>query len=152
MIINKYKLLENLRNTYCTIGQSNIHGIGVIAIRNIPKGVDPFPCIVQDHTIGLTEEELSALPKEVSKKIKDTFVRLDKTYHVCNLGLNSIGVKFHINHCDNPNVAVNEKAFVAGYNPFITLKNIKKGEELCWDYTMCNGDNILNQFKFLKNE
>ena len=152
MIINKYKLLENLCDTYCVIGRSEIHGIGVVAIRDIPKGIDPLPCIAPDYTISLTEEELSILPKEIIKKIKDTFVRVNKKYHVCNLGLNSLGVKFHINHCESPNIAVNEGTATQGYNPFITLKKIKKGEELCWDYKISNGDNILNQFKFLKNE
>jgi SET domain-containing protein len=152
MIINKYNLLENLNSTYCIIGRSKIHGIGVIAIRDIPKGVDPFPCMAPDQTIGITEEELRELPKEVSNKIKDTFVRVNKTYHVYSFGLNSMGVKFHINHCNNPNVAVNEEAFISGYNPFMTLRKIKKGEELCWDYTISNGDNILNQFNFIKNE
>jgi len=27
---------------------------------------------------------------------------------------------------------------------------IKKGEELFWDYNTCDGDNLFNQFKFLK--
>jgi len=152
MLINKRRLIENLNNTYCIIGRSKIHGIGVVAIRDIPKGIDPFPCMMPDQTIGITEEELRELPKEVSNKIKDTFVRWNKMYYVCNFGLNSMGVKFHINHCNNPNVAVNENAFISGYNPFITLRKIRKGEELCWDYTDCKGDNILNQFKFLKDD
>ena len=152
MIINKYRLIQNLNETYCTIGPSKIHGVGVFAIRDIPKGIDPFPSIMPEQGINITEEELRELPKEVSRKIKDMFVRTNEIYYVYNFGLNSMGVKFHINHCKNPNVAVNEKAFVSGYNPFITLRKIKKGEELCWDYTVCNGDNILNQFNFIKND
>ena len=69
-----------------------------------------------------------------------------------NLGLNSMGVRFHVNHSKEPNIAVNERAFISGYIPIITLRDIKKGEELFWDYTVSNGDDVLNQFKFIKND
>ena len=49
-------------------------------------------------------------------------------------------------------ISVNKGVVTKGYNPFITLRNIKKGEELFWNYKISNGDNILNQFKFIKNE
>ena len=38
---NKNKL--NLKNNvYCRISRSKIHGVGVIAIKDIPKGINPF--------------------------------------------------------------------------------------------------------------
>ena len=152
MIINKYKLLENLHNTYCSFGNSKVHGVGVFAVRDIPKGVNPLPAIAPEQTISITEKDLEELPKEVISKIKDIFISVNGVYQIYSLGLNGMGVRFHINHSKNPNVAVNEEAFISGYNPFITLKYIKKGEELFWDYTVSNGDNVLNQFKFIKNE
>jgi hypothetical protein len=36
------KLIENLNNTYVRIMPSKIHGVGVFAIRDIPKGICPF--------------------------------------------------------------------------------------------------------------
>ena len=164
MIINKCNLLENLRNTYCSFGRSEVHGIGVVAIRDIPKGINPLPVIVEEQTLNITEKELENLPKEVSKKIKDIFVGVDGIYQVYNLGLNGLGVTFHVNHSKNPNIAVNdlwfgfcndqyqfsklqelianEAALCSGYYPFITLREIKKGEELFWDYTISDGDAI----------
>ena len=53
MIINKYKLLENLENTYCIIGNSKVQGIGIIAIRDIPKGIDPLPIIIPEKVTNL---------------------------------------------------------------------------------------------------
>ena len=42
--INKRKrLLGNLKNTYCRLKPSNIEGVGVFAIRDIPQGVNPLP-------------------------------------------------------------------------------------------------------------
>tara|TARA_R100001230_G_C5527569_1_gene62621 strand:+ start:46 stop:504 length:459 start_codon:yes stop_codon:yes gene_type:complete len=152
MQANKYKLLKNLNETYCSFGVSKIHGIGVVAIRNIPKGIDPFPAVKPEKIIELTDKDLELLPKEIVKKIKDIFVRCNKTYYVYDLGLNCMGIRFHVNHSSNPNIAVNEGVVTNGYNPFITLRNIKKGEELFWNYKISNGDNILNQFKFIKNE
>ena len=152
MQANKYKLLKNLQQTYCSFGVSKVHGIGVIAIRNIPKGIDPFPPVKPEKTIQLTDKDLEILPKEVVKKMKDIFVRCNGIYHVYDLGLNCMGIRFHVNHSNNPNIAVNEGVVTKGYNPFITLRDIKKGEELFWNYTISNGDNILNQFKFIKNE
>jgi|TARA_R100001530_G_C4243883_1_gene136033 SET domain-containing protein len=152
MQANKYKLLKNLKETYCSFGISKIHGIGVFAIRDIPKGINPLPIIKPEKTIKLTDTDLESLPKEIAKKIKDIFVRHNGIYHVYDLGLNCMGIKFHVNHSDNPNIAVNEGVVTSGYNPFITLRDIQKGEELFWNYTISNGDNILNQFKFIKNE
>ena len=152
MIINKHILLDNLNNTYCSFGQSKVHGVGVFAIRDIPKGIDPFPAIIKEQTFGITEKELESLPKEVSKKIKDIFVGINGVYQIYNLGLNSMGIRFHVNHSKKPNIAVNEVGVTSGYNPFITLREIGRGEELFWDYTISNGDNILNQYNFIKND
>ena len=149
---NKYKLLKNLNQTYCSFGVSKAHGVGVFAIRDIPFDTNPFPSIKPEKSIKLTDADLEFLPNEVVNKIKDIFVRHDEVFQVCDLGLNCMGVKFHVNHSKNPNIAVNERVVTSGYNPFITLRDIKKGEELFWDYTISNGDNILNQFKFIKNE
>ena len=152
MIINKYKLLQNLEETYCIIGSSKVQGVGVIAIRDIPKGVNPLSVLIPETLVNLTEEDLRTLPKEVIDRVKQIFIRGNKVYSVCSSGLNGMGVIGYVNHSKNPNIALNMKAYTSGYIPWITLKNIKKGEELFWDYTTCSGDNLFNQFKFLKDE
>jgi|TARA_R100000501_G_C2604102_1_gene100379 SET domain-containing protein len=152
MIINKYKLLQNLEGTYCIMGSSKVQGVGIIAIRDIPKGVDPLPIIIPEKLINLTEEDLKTLPKEVVDRVKELFIRNNKVYSVSNSGLNGLGIIGYMNHSKEPNVALNIGAFNGGYVPWITIKDIKKGEELFWDYTTCHGDNLLNQFKFLKDD
>ena len=149
---NKYKLLKNLNQTYCSFGVSKVHGIGVIAIRDIPAGIDPFPPVKPEKTIKLIDADLENIPKEVVSKIKSIFVKNNNTYYVYDMGLNCMGIRFHVNHSKHANIAVNEGVVTSGYNPFITLRKIKKGEELFWNYTISNGDNILNQFKFIKHE
>ena len=152
MIINKYKLLQNLEETYCIIGSSKVQGVGVIAIRDISKGIDPLPVLIPETLINLTEEDLETLPKEVVDRVKELFIRNNKVYSVSNSGLNGLGIIGYMNHSKEPNVALNIGAFTGGYVPWVTIKDIKKGEELFWDYTTCHGDNLLNQFKFLKDD
>ena len=152
MKANKYKLLKNLEQTYCSVGVSKVHGIGIIAIRDIPKGIDPLPIITTEKLIDLTEEDLKTLPKEVVDRVKELFIQNNKVYSVSSLGLNGLGIICYMNHSKDPNVALNIRAYTSGYVPWITIKDVKKGEELFWDYTTCYGDNLLNQFKFLKND
>ena len=56
MKANKYKLLKNLKETYCAFGVSKVHGVGVFAIRDIPIGIDPFPPVKPEKIIELAEE------------------------------------------------------------------------------------------------
>ena len=43
--------------------------------------------------------------------------------------LNYISIAWHLNHSCNPNVGFN------GNYDFVAMRSIKKGEELCWDYS-----------------
>lgn len=42
--------------------------------------------------------------------------------------LNYLSIAWHMNHSCNPNVGFND------LYDFVAMRNIKKGEELCWDY------------------
>ena len=150
MIINKYKLLQNLHDTYCIIGVSKKHGLGVIAIRDIPIGINPLPITQEEMVLYLTERDLEDLPKEVVNRVKDLSIRVNGKYPINSLGLNGCGTRFYINHSENPNVSINKKYKGFGFVPFITLREIKKEEELFFNYKDTPGDNILNQFKFIK--
>ena len=152
MIINKYKLLENLENTYCKVGRSETQGVGVIAIRDIPKDINPLPVLMPEGLIHLTEEDLKTLPLEVAQRVKEIFIRNNGVYSVSSLGLNGLGVIGYMNHSKNPNTKLDIDSFVNNYIPWVTITEIKKGEELFWDYNTCDGDNLFNQFKFLIND
>ena len=62
--MNKEALLKQLaESTYVMIKASPIHGIGVFAIRDIPKGTqDIFSQGIGDW-IQVSKEEVNALPK-----------------------------------------------------------------------------------------
>tara|TARA_R100000742_G_C4189722_1_gene22202 strand:- start:81 stop:530 length:450 start_codon:yes stop_codon:yes gene_type:complete len=149
MIINKYKLLQNLSETYCTYGVSKVHGVGVFAMRDIPKNTNPFPSIKNEMCVKLTDKDIMDLPEEVICKIKDIFIKKEGVYNIYNLGLNSLGVRFHVNHSKEPNIILTPTTGET-YSSFTTIKKIKKGEELFWNYKTSDGENILDQYKFIK--
>ncbi|HLC63151.1 MAG TPA: SET domain-containing protein [Candidatus Nanoarchaeia archaeon] len=129
--INKRKrLLGNLKNTYCRLKPSNIEGVGVFAIRDIPQGVNPLPESKNQVWITLEEKELKEIPKEVFELINSFFViEKNKQVEIPEQGLNGMDISFFVNHSKSPNLETKDK----GYN-FITLRKIKKGEELTVDY------------------
>lgn len=47
--MSKQKLLKHLENDiYCRIGVSKISGVGVIAIKDIPSGTNPFKTLSKE--------------------------------------------------------------------------------------------------------
>lgn len=140
----KELLLENLRHdVYCRIGASKIEGVGIIAIRDIPKGTNPFGITnnkqIKYKSVEITEKELNTAPESVQKIIKDFLVaEKDKNnnniYHIPFNGPNSFDISFYMNHSkDNNNVNVSSDT-VSEYTDFVTNRNIKKGEELTINY------------------
>ena len=64
---NKKNLLKNLKlETWCRIGVSKIAGVGVIAIRDIPKNTNPFKLTndesIDHRLITITKKEFDSLP------------------------------------------------------------------------------------------
>jgi hypothetical protein len=98
-------------SSYLTVGKSKIHGLGIIVISDIEKGVD----------LGISHI--------MNDKYKDGLIRTP-------LG-------GFINHSDNPN----SKYKVEGDNlKIITLRQIKKGEEVFVSYRGWYSDKILDTF------
>ena len=119
---------------YARIGSSEIHGVGVFAIRDIPKGTKLF----QEDESGLVwkkraDLKLHTLPDEV-RKLYDQFCLIkDKgeTYG-CPRSFNLMTVAWHLNRSKTPNVGCDED-----YS-FFALRDIKVGEELTADYHTYN--------------
>lgn len=110
---SKAKLLENLRyRTFCRLGTSKLSGIGVIAIKKIPRNVDPFQTVYRLETVSieLSPKEVESLDPGVSTLVKDFFMRTpNNMYPVYFNGLNALDIAYYLNHSENPNVMmVNE--------------------------------------------
>src|SRR3989338_4757377 len=86
--MNKKQLLRDLREkTYCRLQPSSIHGIGVFAIRDIPKGTDPFQSCKEARIVAITKAEKSKLPRTVQKFLADFCSLRDGKYLVPDFGL-----------------------------------------------------------------
>lgn len=134
----KEQLLNNLKyDTYCRIGVSKIHDVGVIAIKKIPKGTNPF-MITNKNTIkydlvDLSKNEVDRLPKNVKKLITD-FIAIDENgkYNVPYYGMNSLDPSFYMNHSDHNNIDLVETK--SEMLEFIANRDINEGEELTINY------------------
>ena len=157
---NKESFLKNLKDqTFCRLYPSKTEGVGVFAIRDIPSGVNPFPCYPhrEEKFVNLSEEEFSTLPLSVQNYIRDFFIKDEKGYPVNFSGLNDLNISFYINHSTSPNIQIKDFSENPSdlLNTFLTNKDILEGEELTCDYnTFLGVNNIKEQFPFLsqKNE
>jgi len=130
-------LLEKIKNTvYCRLKPSNIEGVGVFAIRAIPKGIDPFVgCEIYGHKL-VHKSRIKKLPRNLAKYIVDMCVCENDHYTVPNAGLNALDISFYINHSKTPNMETSDGCY------FITLRAIKEGEELTIDYGTYNDEDL----------
>ncbi|MBY0539710.1 SET domain-containing protein [Patescibacteria group bacterium] len=129
--MNKKQFLESLSDVYTRIGRTK-HGVGVIAIRPIPKGVDPFKnCDPHGDVLEISEKELDAYPApEVAKNMVRDFCALqDGIYFVPNYSIDAIDKFYFLNHSRKPNMITKDLG-----ETFITARAIKTGEELTADY------------------
>lgn len=126
----KEEILSKLKNTYTRLKPSPIGGVGVFAIRNIPKDVSPFPPTKKTRWALFHTSELKDIDKEVYKMIDDfVVIEKDGTVYIPDYGLNAMDASYFVNHSKTPNLKTIDDGFT-----FITLRNIKKGEELTIDY------------------
>lgn len=127
--MEKKEILKELENTFCRLKPSKIEGVGVFAVRDIPKNTKPFGTRNQKW-IKLNIKELEHLDKEVLKMIDDFFViEKDGSVEVPEFGLNGMDISFFVNNSDTPNLITKD----GGYS-FITLRDVKAGEELTVRY------------------
>ena len=135
MPTSKQRLLTHLRTeVYCKLGISPIHGIGVFALRTIPKGVNPLVSWISQDSILFTHQEIKGLPSGVKKQMR-TFCYYDKKgYEVPRVGMNSMDMAIYLNHSKSPNLKMQEDG------QFVALRAIRTGEELTMDYDDSFGD------------
>jgi len=125
----KKKLFEHLRNgVYCHLAVSPLHGIGVFAIRPIPKDIEPLRSLLRFDDVKFSHEEIKSLPKGVRREIEMFCYYDDKHVLVPQIGLNGANLSVYLNHSKTPNVEFKKNG------ELVSLRAIKKGEELLMDY------------------
>lgn len=129
--MQKKQFLRSLHEVYCRLGVT-AHGVGVVAIRPIPKGVDPFKhCDPFGDVLEIPEAELESAdaPEEAKALVRDFCALQDGTYFVPNYGIDAIDKSYFLNHSKKPNMITKDKG-----ETFVAARDIAQGEELTANY------------------
>ena len=132
--IAKRRLLKNLESTYCRIQPAEGKGVGVFAVRDIPAGADPFKGPKKRRWIKINIREAGHLDPAVRRIMEDfCIIQKNGDVHVHPDGFNGLHIRWFVNHSKEPNIATDDWAL-----SFKTLREIKAGEELLYDYGVCD--------------
>lgn len=130
--MTKAELLAELsNNTYVMLKPSPIEGIGVFAIRDIPRGCrDMFSKPdSNDNWITVPKTDVEALPPHAQFIVGNYCLYDEESYFIPDNGFKKIDVSLFLNHADIPNViSINDGDY------FEAVRDIKAGEELLVDY------------------
>ena len=128
--MNKEALLKELAaSTYVMIKPSPLHGIGVFAIRDIPKGTSNIFSKGVGDWIQVSKEEVDALPQHSKDLIENHCLFDEDFYFILDYGFKLVDLVIYLNHSETPNViSLNEG------EEFEAIRDIANGEELLVDY------------------
>ena len=128
--MNKEALLKELSgSTYVMINPSPLHGIGVFAIRDIPKGTKNIFSQGVGEWIKVSKQEVDALPQHSKDLIENHCLFDEDHYFIPDYGFKLVDLVIYLNHSESPNViSLNEG------EQFEALRDIATGEELLVDY------------------
>jgi len=128
--MNKEALLKELASsTYVMIKPSPLHGIGVFAIRDIPKGTKNIFSKGVGDWIKVSKEEVDALPQHSKDLIENHCLFDEDHYFIPDYGFKLVDLVIYLNHSETPNViSLNDG------EEFEAIRDIANGEELLVDY------------------
>ena len=128
--MNKDELLKELMtDTYAMLKPSPVHGIGVFAIRDIPKGCSNIFSKDHGQWIKVPIAEVEKLPAH-SKELVETYCVFDEeNYFMPDYGFKVMDMVNYLNHSSVPNIiSVNDG------EDFEALTDIPAGAELLINY------------------
>jgi hypothetical protein len=138
----KAEIKRILRESWCRVAPSPIHGVGVFAVRDITQGIDPFAVRVRYPRgwVRMTSAELAAAPPGVRDLLASIFLPDDNgAFRIPVLGPNLVDIGAYLNHSDKPNMRTDD-----GHR-FVTKRKIRAGEELTVNYRSYGAEGLLTQ-------
>lgn len=111
---------------YARIGRSRLHGVGVVAIRDIPNGTLVFRG-EEERVAWVRRKDVRRMPTAIRALYED-FGIVDGDLLGVPSNLNRLSVGWYVNHSNHPNLVAGDDG------RFRTLRRIRSGEELTADY------------------
>lgn len=121
---------EDFKLILIELRPSNIHGVGVFAIKKINEKQFVAEGIHrEDYEDLVSWEEAKSFDEDIKKKIHDFCIGTpDGFYPPEDKDFSKLSVEWYMNHSCNGNVGFNENG------DFVAIKDIEKDEELTYDY------------------
>lgn len=118
-----------MKTNYCRLKPSNIPnaGVGVFSIDTIPANTNPFPDCTEKLRL-MSNDEFSNLTEDKKKMVRDFCYHSSGHWRVPQ-DFNKLDISWYVNSDINPNLQFNTET-----GTYITLREIKPGEELTYDY------------------
>ena len=130
--MTKEELLQELsQEIFAMLKPSPVHGIGVFAVRDIPKGCRKIFSKNTGEWIKLPISDVDGLPDH-SRNLVETYCLYDEeNYFVPDYGFKIMDIVNYLNHSATPNIrSVNHGEY------FEALDDIPAGSELLVNYEM----------------
>ena len=125
----KQLLAELQSDTHVMIKPSPLDGIGVFAIRDIPKGCRTMFSKNIGEWIKIPKAEVELLPAHSKTLIETYCLYDDENYFVPDYGFKVMDLVNFLNHSDEPNItSINDGEF------FEAIIDIPAGQELLINY------------------
>jgi hypothetical protein len=115
------------RNLYTRIKASS-KGVGLFAIRSIPKGTQLFVGDV-GNTVRILVSTVNKISDAEVRRMYTDFCPVVDNYFIAPIDFNQMTMSWYMNHSDAPNVTVVSDL------QFVASKVIHVGEELTTNYT-----------------
>ena len=128
--MTKEELLRELSSeTFVALKPSTVHGIGVFAITDIPKGCRAIFSRNEGNWIRLPIHEVEKLPAHSRSLVETYCLYDDEDYFVPDYGFKIMDLVNYLNHSSAPNIiSVNDGEY------FEAIVDIPAGSELFVNY------------------
>lgn len=123
-------IIQQCKDKYFELAPSNIHGIGLIAIRSIPKDTFLFDDPIDAQFIPYETLYSNGVQKGVVKSLNKHFAHTKEGIEL-PLNINYIQYVNFINHSKQHNTRCVSDSYS---NKYYTDRRVQKGEELCINY------------------
>ena len=125
----KSEVLEYVSGSlYCGLGISSVDGVGVMAIKPIPSGSNPFVEFGEDVTMVVSSSDLNHIDYGVTRWLYKRFVHAPGKQKIVLTPHSQWHYKLYTNDSGSANLTINSNG------TYGVLTNISSGSELVLDF------------------